>query len=877
MSLVIHKIVVENFRKFRQPITVEGLTAGLNIVIEANETGKSTLLDALRGAFFVRHNTRNQLAQSFAPHGEAVGPEIHVEFKIDNTTWAVTKRFLKSPLAEVTGPTGRAQGEEAETRLNALLGSVRDTSRLGDVSSYGALGLLWVAQTEALSVSGPGEIVRDTISATLESEVGEIMGGTAYRRVWDRVEAQYEDYWTPTGQKRGRQGEVRTRVEAAEGAARDAADRLAALERSFEDLDDARNRLKVIMRELVDDTDAQTRQALTMSLEVARATAQILATRRAEQEAASTKLKGLLDLQQRHSAATAVLEKAATAHSEATERRAAIAETFQGAKQRASSARSNLELARVHRQNAREALKIGELRLTQAQRSAAISAARARHKELLTLEQQLAEAKALFATAIPAQTIASLEANDRAVAQARAALNAGATRIALSGVAAGVTIDGQPMPVGDRILTHEAWIRIGGTELLVIPPAATSSAEEALALATLKQQASLDELEVGDLASARARNEAARDAAGDMRTFEARIEAATPPDDRIELKAGPEALKLFVTGLEQGEGGAANGIPDVDALKAATEAADSALAHAEGAQDSAIEALRRVEEDGEPLAIAEAGAASDLANAIVSIKAIEALAEWEDLSGELIVSRERAAEAAVALDAAIRNATAHDVAAITRKIDIIDARARTTIEARAKAETEIARLEGTIESEGGLGLADRSAAAQDEVHAARAAYQRVTDEACALKLLRETLEAARNETVAKFVGPVARRAKGHIERLLPSCELTFSEDLTLESVVRAGVNEDCISLSRGTQEQLAILTRIAFADMLLEQGKPVSLILDDPLVYSDDARLDTMIEILIEVAGRMQVILLTCRDRAFRHVPGHRINLSGSI
>jgi uncharacterized protein YhaN len=81
-------------------------------------------------------------------------------------------------------------------------------------------------------------------------------------------------------------------------------------------------------------------------------------------------------------------------------------------------------------------------------------------------------------------------------------------------------------------------------------------------------------------------------------------------------------------------------------------------------------------------------------------------------------------------------------------------------------------------------------------------------------------------------------------------------------------------LSRGTQEQLAVLTRIAFADMLLEQGRPVSLILDDPLVYADDARLDLMVEILSEAAERMQVILLTCRDRAFRHVPANRVSIA---
>ena len=187
MSLIIRRIAVDGFRKFRTPFAIEGLAEGLNIVIEPNESGKSTLLEALRAAFFVRHNTRNQLAQSFAPHGEAVGPEIKVSFDVDGEPWTIMKRFLRSPSVEITGPEGRAQGEEAETRLNTLLGSVRDTSRNGDISTYGALGLLWIAQTEALSVSAPGQIVRDTIASTLEAEVGSIMGGEAYRRVTSRT------------------------------------------------------------------------------------------------------------------------------------------------------------------------------------------------------------------------------------------------------------------------------------------------------------------------------------------------------------------------------------------------------------------------------------------------------------------------------------------------------------------------------------------------------------------------------------------------------------------------------------------------------------------------------------------------------------------
>ena len=44
----------------------------------------------------------------------------------------------------------------------------------------------------------------------------------------------------------------------------------------------------------------------------------------------------------------------------------------------------------------------------------------------------------------------------------------------------------------------------------------------------------------------------------------------------------------------------------------------------------------------------------------------------------------------------------------------------------------------------------------------------------------------------------------------------------------------------------------------------------DPRAYSDDVRLDLRTEILLEAGERMQIIILTCRKRAFRHVPANR-------
>lgn len=875
MSLRLRRIAVDGFRKFREPMAIEGLTDGLNIIIEPNETGKSTILEALRAAFFVRHGTKNQLAQSFAPYGEAVGPEIQVSFEADGAPWKVTKRFLRGATIEVTGPQGKAQGEEAEARLHTLLGSVRDTSRGGgDAETHGALGLLWVAQTDALSVTAPGQIVRDTVRSTLEAEVGSIMGGPAYKRVRSRIDEQFGRYWSPTGQRRERQNEARERLETADTAARDAADRLAGLEKTFAELETARGRLKVVQREIADDTDVQTRKDLVASLEIARAAAQILATRRAEHEAISAKGRGLEDLSERHRTAVEVRDRVILTLKQARVRRTELSKGLATAKQRLVDARDALESARAARQEARTALGVAEERLRAVRRKSGVAAARNRHTELIELERLQGEAKLLAATLIPAKTMELLETNERVLAEARAAQSAGATRVVLTGETAGILLDGEPVTPGELTLTGNSYFRFGEAELVVMPPAGAASAEEALSSALTKQRSALAELGVADLTAARSRNDAARDAASELRTIAARIEAATPADENIGLAAGADALKLFIVELADDGEPVEGDLPDIAVLTKALEAADTALARAEGAQDSALTALRRAEEEDAPLAAAEAGAASDLANAAGQITAIESRPEFPGLTAALARAREQIAEAAVKLEEATRDATAHDSSAITRKIETVDARGRAAGEARTKLEMEIARLEGTIESEGGKGLADREAGAREEAEAARAALHRITEEAETLKLLRETLDEARDETSAKFVGPVAKRAKGHIERLLPGCDLSFSEDLMLDAVVRGGISEGCGDLSRGTQEQLAVLTRIAFADMLLDQGRPVSLILDDPLVYADDARLDLMVEILSEAAERMQVILLTCRDRAFRHVTANRVSIA---
>ena len=77
---------------------------------------------------------------------------------------------------------------------------------------------------------------------------------------------------------------------------------------------------------------------------------------------------------------------------------------------------------------------------------------------------------------------------------------------------------------------------------------------------------------------------------------------------------------------------------------------------------------------------------------------------------------------------------------------------------------------------------------------------------------------------------------------------------------RADLPEPFACLSIGTQEQLAILTRFAFADFLRERGQPAAVILDDALAYSDCDRFERMQLVLRKASENLQVVRLAeCR------------------
>jgi uncharacterized protein YhaN len=65
-------------------------------------------------------------------------------------------------------------------------------------------------------------------------------------------------------------------------------------------------------------------------------------------------------------------------------------------------------------------------------------------------------------------------------------------------------------------------------------------------------------------------------------------------------------------------------------------------------------------------------------------------------------------------------------------------------------------------------------------------------------------------------------------------------------------------MSFGAREQMGVISRLAYADLLKEAGRPTLIILDDALVHSDAVRLEQMKRVLFDASQRHQVLLFTC-------------------
>ncbi|WP_416171626.1 ATP-binding protein, partial [Brevirhabdus pacifica] len=191
----------------------------------------------------------------------------------------------------------------------------------------------------------------------------------------------------------------------------------------------------------------------------------------------------------------------------------------------------------------------------------------------------------------------------------------------------------------------------------------------------------------------------------------------------------------------------------------------------------------------------------------------------------------------------------------------------------AAKRTAQAALDSTIDLRSGEGVEEDLADVAERLEAARTDLEHIRFEVAMLTRLRDALRQARADARDRTMAPVLKELRPLLRLLWPDAEIHFDDRILPTHLSRNGQQEEIDLLSGGTREQIAFLVRLAFARLLAGSGRHAPVILDDALIFTDDDRIEAMFDALHRQAGDIQILVLSCRQRAFRALGGTSLTI----
>lgn len=202
----LNSLRIEQLRQFRKPLEIRDLQPGINLFCGPNESGKSTLVRAIRAAFFERHSTTS--VGDMQPWGDSsAAPQVMLDFDCQGKRWRLEKRFLSKKRCDLQIDSQSCSGEEAEEKLAELLGFQYSGKGASKPVHWGIPGLLWIEQ-------GAGQEIRDAVAhagnhlkSALGTSLGEVASSTGDQLI-GTVERQRAALLTQTGRPTGELAET---------------------------------------------------------------------------------------------------------------------------------------------------------------------------------------------------------------------------------------------------------------------------------------------------------------------------------------------------------------------------------------------------------------------------------------------------------------------------------------------------------------------------------------------------------------------------------------------------------------------------------------------------------------------------------------------
>ena len=196
------RIRVEQFRQFLHPLEIAGLAPGINVFSGPNEAGKSTLVTAIRAAFFERH--RSGTVDDLRPWSDsAAAPSVELDFEHDGRAYRLSKRFLGRKRCELVVDGVRFEGAEAEDELARLFGFEHAGRGGSKAEHWGIPGLLWIQQGAAHELREPLGHATQHLRGALDASLGELASSGGDELIAEVEQARNVLLTAATGRPRG--------------------------------------------------------------------------------------------------------------------------------------------------------------------------------------------------------------------------------------------------------------------------------------------------------------------------------------------------------------------------------------------------------------------------------------------------------------------------------------------------------------------------------------------------------------------------------------------------------------------------------------------------------------------------------------------------
>jgi len=860
------RLKTEQLRKFRAPVEIKGLEPGINLFTGPNESGKSTLVRAIRAAFFERHKSSS--VEDLQPWGDSAAvPTVELEFEWNEQSWKLAKSFLKKKRCDLTVDGAPYSGDDAEEKLSSLLGYEFAAKGASKQQHWGIPGLLWVEQGAGQEIQTSVEHAGQHLKAALGGNLGEVTSSTGDELI-NQVTAERAKFLTTTGKATGNYAKAIADADTLQEQFDALQDRIQQYRQQVDRLGQLREeqsqaeteRLWETYRQQAKEAEARLNEVESWQREQDRDQQAFKGCQTSIQTTLEL-LSGFQNQQQDLERREKEKNAAGQQQADLEARKPASEAALEEAKQAHEAARKALKLAHQHQQRKELVRELEGIEAELVNDQSKLARAKALHASLLENRQKHQSQQ------IDPQTIQRLKDVVSALDRLAIQQDAVATRLQFDLTDDhSVTLDGQSLAgQSEHLLIEPGEVAIKGVGTLRVLPGGEDVAEIVRTKQSLtdEQENLLTRLRVTSLAEAEER----------LKQLQA-LEQAIQQDESVLKELTPEGLEALSDQLQLKQTRKDGLAPQIQALPKQEEDGPSP-SRAEAQLESAEEALEDAQATNQTLK-------SELLLAEQALN--RARQEWQRLSTELqapdrkqrekqageqlteLRTNERRlsdqlAEREAQIQQANPDALKQDVQRLTKSADAAEKQ-------EESRRFELIQLQARLESAGAEGLEEQSAERKVELDRASRRKRELERHASALDYLLARLTEHRLELTRQLQAPLQKHLNHYLQLLFPEASLNVDENLIPEVLVRQGHGGEergqFNELSFGAREQMALISRLAYADLLQEANKPTLIILDDALVHSDAERLKAMKRVLYDAAQRHQILLFTCHPDNWR-------------